>query len=979
MSSVGTIRLGLSLDKTGLKQLTGMNGQSLNNMGAGAKNLTGNLNGANKSAGGLLGTFKGLALAAGAAFSVAAIVSWGSKAIDTAKAVQAAYVGLQSTLNNQGRSFSRARTWINEYVSDGLVPLNEAVTAYKNLSLRGYSDKQIQDTLTALKDSAAFGRQSSYTLGEAVRSASEGLKNENSILVDNAGVTKNVAKMWDDYAKSIGKTAQQLTRAEKIEAEYQGIMQETKFQTGDAAKYVDTYGGKLAGLSFAFFNLRTNIGAMLMTALTPFIGGLINAVNWVNSLVTSFMSLLTLLTGANFSLFDTSENLSNFASGASDVSSGLDGVGSSAGGAGSAAKKAMRALMGFDSLNVMPEKDAGSGGGGGGGGVSAAEVKPIADPFSDISSGAEELVGKLSGVYGYIQRLKELFLTGFKLGGGGDLEASFGRIQEHISGILGSLNEIANDPEVAGAAERLVNAYVYNVGVALGSFISIGTSIAENITGGIDYYLQDNKDWLKKRVASILTNWAELIDVTGDVSIFVARIAESLRSEGAKELTAAIGGMFSNAFIGALDSISTTSADVIGAIAKPFTDNDSKIKKALEKWFEIAATIWNPVAENVSKTSDALKGFWDNYMAPFLNNASEAFSDALGSWLDTWNNVVAPGLNDLLSGKVFEDISRSIKKALDGTGTWFSNKFKEARKGITDAFKDIGEWFSARWTDVSNAFMGVGIWFKTKFNEAWTGITSIFTGIGFWFAAKWQEVTNALASVGSWFKTTFTTAWNNITSIFSGIGQWFTSRWNDVTKAFGSAASWFSNIFSNAWSNIKNAFSNVGGFFQGVWNTIVNIFSGLGSTIGNGIAGGVRSAINGALSTVQSAINNGISIINSAIGVIKRIPGTGWLPYVPSVYLPRLAQGGFVEANTPRLAIVGDNKREGEIIAPESKIAEAVAVGLAKVLGAQSTLAGAGAMEINIPVYLDSQQIGKAYKRYDSLETLRSGGRSGDH
>lgn len=34
-------------------------------------------------------------------------------------------------------------------------------------------------------------------------SATEGLKNENSILVDNAGVTKNVAKMREEYAKKI--------------------------------------------------------------------------------------------------------------------------------------------------------------------------------------------------------------------------------------------------------------------------------------------------------------------------------------------------------------------------------------------------------------------------------------------------------------------------------------------------------------------------------------------------------------------------------------------------------------------------------------------------------------------------------------------------------------------------------------------------------------------------------------------------------
>ena len=37
--------------------------------------------------------------------------------------------------------------------------------------------------------------------------------------------------------------------------------------------------------------------------------------------------------------------------------------------------------------------------------------------------------------------------------------------------------------------------------------------------------------------------------------------------------------------------------------------------------------------------------------------------------------------------------------------------------------------------------------------------------------------------------------------------------------------------------------------------------------------------------------------------------------------LPTLAQGGFVKANTPQLAVIGDNKREGEIVAPESKLA----------------------------------------------------------
>lgn len=36
--------------------------------------------------------------------------------------------------------------------------------------------------------------------------------------------------------------------------------------------------------------------------------------------------------------------------------------------------------------------------------------------------------------------------------------------------------------------------------------------------------------------------------------------------------------------------------------------------------------------------------------------------------------------------------------------------------------------------------------------------------------------------------------------------------------------------------------------------------------------------------------------------------------------LPRLAEGGYAKANTPQLAIIGDNRHQGEIVAPEDKI-----------------------------------------------------------
>ena len=70
---------------------------------------------------------------------------------------------------------------------------------------------------------------------------------------------------------------------------------------------------------------------------------------------------------------------------------------------------------------------------------------------------------------------------------------------------------------------------------------------------------------------------------------------------------------------------------------------------------------------------------------------------------------------------------------------------------------------------------------------------------------------------------------------------------------------------------------------------------------------------------VVRAINQMIEAVND---VADHIPGIDdeLIPEIPEIHLPRLAQGGYVKANTPRLAVIGDNRREGEIVSPESKL-----------------------------------------------------------
>ena len=222
-----------------------------------------------------------MAMAVGIVAALSKVKSAINSGVDAYKEYESASKGLESIVKGQGLSFNNAQNFIKDYISDGLIPLSDATLAYKNLAARGYNQEQIEKTMIALKDAAAFGRQSTYEYGQAIATATEGLKNENSILVDNAGVTKNVAKMWQDYAKSVGKTTEQLTQAEKIQAEVNGISEESKNQMGDAAKYAETYAGQQAKLNASMLELKKTFGEAIIPALqqlsqflTPIIGGI---------------------------------------------------------------------------------------------------------------------------------------------------------------------------------------------------------------------------------------------------------------------------------------------------------------------------------------------------------------------------------------------------------------------------------------------------------------------------------------------------------------------------------------------------------------------------------------------------------------------------------------------------------------------------------------------------------------------------------
>ena len=296
----------------------------------------------------LSGTLKGFASIMGAAFSVKAIYDFSNASIKANSNLINAMIGVQSIVEGQGRSFEKAKQFLKDYVKDGLVPITEAATAYKNLSMRGYDDAQIKQVMISLKDSAAFGRQASLSMGQAIQSATEGLKNENSILVDNAGVTKNVSMMWKDYAEKLGVGVDSLTKAQKIQAEVNGIMEETRFQTGDAAKMVDTYSGRVAVLSYKWQDLLRTFGEGFMMIAAPVQNMLGNLIDGFKNCAIAFNSFISGLMGNDVKKTETATRKLQ------QTNNAISSIETSS----NKAKKALKGVLAsFDDINVLNQKE----------------------------------------------------------------------------------------------------------------------------------------------------------------------------------------------------------------------------------------------------------------------------------------------------------------------------------------------------------------------------------------------------------------------------------------------------------------------------------------------------------------------------------------------------------------------------------------------------------------------------------------------
>ena len=667
------------------------------------------LSGLKSQCNGLKSVISSIGKTVAVAFSVVAIINFGRESVKAASDLSNAMLGLQSIMDGQGRSFSQAQSFIEDYIKDGLVPMQDAVTAYKNLAMRGYDTTQIEQTMTALKDAATFGRQSSLTMGQAISSATEGLKNEDSILVDNAGVTKNVSVMWKEYAQSIGVGVQSLTKEQKIQAEVNGILQETKFQTGDAAKAVNTYAGQMSMLSFNFQQLKVAVG----NAIIPVVQAVLPAINTIISALTSVANLIAQITTA---LFGKSTKSAQKA--ATATNSAANAQNNLADSTEKANKATDKQLASFDELNILKKDSAGSSSGessgsteSGGGAV--AEIPVLGGEIGSevtVSPKVQQAVDFIRGLFESIKQtitnvadyVRTNFVPPF-IEAVNMVAPQVERFKPILAGIWSDIGDLA-EPLKAWFTNDFTP-FLQNTILTLGHIVS-GLFDTFNMVFS-DIWSLVIQPILDKFTTTVLPFWTELANqvvlTLGPAFDFIKSIFDSVW----KDVIAPCLDFIVQAWCDLWDIVKQLWDEYGGPIFEALREAVNGTK---DTFLNVWNTIIKPVFDNIFQV---LQELWDEHLKPLIAQIGEFIAKLVQGALEIYNKFILPVVNWFV---------KTLGPPIVQTINWITSTIGTIVGVIADVAKNIFQALGGVVDFITGIFTG-------NWEKAWNGVKNIFKGI----------------------------------------------------------------------------------------------------------------------------------------------------------------------------------------------------------------------------------------------------------
>lgn len=817
---------------------------------------------------------------AAAAFSVKAIVNFGKECIDLGS-------DLAEVQNVVDVTFGNLNTEVNKFAENAITQFGLGQTVTKKYvgtfgamsKAFGFSNKEalaMSETLTGLTgDVASFYNLSSdeaYTkLKSVFTGETESLKDLGVVMTQNA---------LDQYAlaNGYGRTTAKMSEQEKVALRYKFVMDKLSLANGDFARTSDSWANQTRVLSLRFNELKATLGQGFINVFTPIVKG----INWVLTklqvLANAFKSFTEMIFGNAGGDNGSSSVVSDLVTDASNASDAVGGIGDSA----KKSAKDLKSLASFDTAQVLKSDNNDSGSGGGSGGLGTSGFGDMGNSMLDqANSKMDEFTNKAKELF-------SIFNKGFQEGFG---YFDWNGFKQQSINIKENLKDIFTSSEVIGASKRWVNTVILNLGRIVGSVASIGMTIADNLVGGFNKFLEQNKKSLQEHIVRMFDLSSRSYEIQGKFAVTVTDIFSVFRSDTAKQITADLLAIFTESFLSIHEIALQFGLDVIKAITEPINQNKEGIKQAIEGMFESYEPALNGIKETVQATFSKIREMYDTYVKPAFDNLKEGLTSILSKFLEVWNNNIKPMLDEL--GKktnelwtqhlqpTFSSIIEFFGKLINGTSelwkTWIEPLIEWIIQNVvpvlTPIFQTVCNIFMNLYAYVADVIGGifgvlgglidfiVGI-FTGDWDKAWNGIKAIFENI--WNILKagldlaWNNMKDIIKGALDWINAWITAFKNTISNIWNGL-------WNGLKDIASNIWNWITEKISNCINNVRNVISNVLNSIRTIWN---NIWNGLTNIISN-----IWSAIT---NKVTNSINNVKNIISNILNGIKNTWDNIW-------------------------------------------------------------------------------------------------------
>ena len=595
-----------------------------------------------------------------------------------------------------------------------------------------------------------------------------------------------------------------------------------------------------------------------------------------------------------------------------------------------------------------------------------------------ISNGFSSL---MDGILDKLKQIRDIFMSGF-WDGLGDYKPMLEELQNDLTSIGNHLKDIFTDENVQAAAHRFAKSFVYNLGRVVGSFASVGLTIAVNIVGGIESYLSENTGRIKKWLIEMFDIGTDVNTIIGDLSTSVAYIfKQTFGTQTAQDLTGDILGIFMTAFGEAALLAAKAGKDILDALTKPIIDNKDDWVKAINDTLKPIEEVAQSIETFLQNVADRLTKLYDEHVSPFINDIGDGLTQIVDTLLTTYDEYIAPVLDnwakkfdEVLNGQVGDAINQVLNvlgQLIDLLDALWNVVLVPLIdwiiQNIIPVLAPIVEWIG----NTALNLLGTIAQVVSGIMQILSGLITFLLGV---FTGDWGKAFDGLKQMATGLRDALNGIFNFIRdSIFKPISKFVKGVFKtDWTQAFGIIGD-----YMNGWAkNIKNLFDSVKQIFNGIVNFVNGVLSGNWRRAWNGIKNIFAGIWNAMASVVKSPVNLIISFMNAMLRGFQRMQNgfasamnhmnirlpkwlqkfTGWssvgfnIGYWSPSYIPYLAKGAVIPPNKEFMAVLGDQKNGNNIEAPESLIRQIV----------REESGGGQKQRIEIPVYLKGKQIYKA-------------------